>query len=59
MALINCPECGHPGVSSHTTHCPNCGANVDGIRAGKIILRFFFGACIASALAMLLAFLLK
>ena len=28
MSLINCPECGRSSVSSTSTSCPSCGANV-------------------------------
>ena len=28
MALISCPECGKPGVSSSATSCPYCGFNI-------------------------------
>ena len=31
MALIKCPECNH-SVSSHATHCPNCGCPIEAIK---------------------------
>lgn len=32
MALIKCPECSH-SVSSHATHCPNCGCPIEAIKS--------------------------
>lgn len=28
MALIYCPQCGHPNVSDSAEKCPNCGCNI-------------------------------
>lgn len=32
MALIKCPECNQE-ISSHASHCPNCGCPIETIKA--------------------------
>lgn len=38
MALINCPECGHPNVSSTASRCSQCGCNIAKKRKTKLSL---------------------
>lgn len=38
MALIRCPDC-NQAVSSHATHCPNCGCPIETIKAESSLIR--------------------